>query len=407
MNRWLLPVVGIGLLLFTSGEGIAQDDLPFESPYDNGVLTLEMVHIDDLLYLDEAPALRIVEITNPGKAEVSSAHLTLLERWVESGGALWFHGRGFESSLWPEVNPGIDLYYTELIKESGAKMDGRNGDVGELFVRDLLPSINIADHPVTEGIERLYVQPEMWEVEGVWMSRVFTSSSSARVEPILSFRQSRNGLRLRRDRVPDKPERRSFVLLGLVERGSGLLIVDLTRIGAKDWKGPDGDAYDAPLFYRNIKRYGYADVYEIAGTIQAQAEYRFWERSRLSLAIGRIGEADSSAGSKVGRVTWEFFDEKGGAKRTVRLRVSSYSLRNGRLKFVGRVISDTEDRVTEDWFAVLLEPGAGGQPGRLAWSTDSERGDLPGEGGTEYSREELFWEGKIVGGDLRLSTRRH
>ncbi len=287
---------------------------PFKSPYESGVLTLNFEYIDDLLFLDKVPSIRIIEITYGTYKGVSSAHLALLLRWVNSGGIIWINQEGFNSALFKKVNPGILFKEVIVKKESGATF---SQDTGELFVKGLLPQISIANHPITEGVTMLYISPYSKEFAAAIMTE-----PKIKIVPIISFKSSEDGLLIdssvkktslkidssfkkdsllidssvkkdsllidssgkksnlkidssvKKDRLlidsTDKEdsllidstdtkdeEDKIFILLGLIEKGNGLLIIDTTRLGSKDRAGPGGNEYDWLQFYTNIKSYSH------------------------------------------------------------------------------------------------------------------------------------------------------
>ena len=254
---------------------------PFKSPYKSGILTLGIEYIDDLLFLDKVPSMRIIEITFGSYKAVSSAHLAILLRWVNSGGIIWINQEGFNSTLFKKVNPGILFKEVIVKKESGATF---SHDTGELFVKGLLPQISIADHSITEGVNMLYISPYSKE----FVSTII-SEPKIKIVPIINFKSSEDGLQIdssvkkdslkidspvkkdslkidsprKKDSLqiesPGKEDREDkiFILLGLIEKGNGLLIIDTTRLGSKNYAGPGGNKYDWLQFYNNIKSYSH------------------------------------------------------------------------------------------------------------------------------------------------------
>ena len=269
---------------------------PFKSPYESGVLTLGIEYIDDLLFLDKVPSMRILEITFGSYKVVSSAHLALLLRWVNSGGIIWIHQDGFNSTLFKKVNPGI--FFKEVIvkKESGATF---SPDAGELFVKGLLPQISIANHSITEGVNMLNISP----YEKDLVATIITVPE-IKIVPIIYFKSSKDGLlinssgkeekevkkveevkkvgevkEVKKDRKDKKgevvkeeevvkedevvkvdeeeEEDEIFILLGLIEKENGLLIIDTTRLGSNNRAEPAGNEYDWLQFYNNIKSYSH------------------------------------------------------------------------------------------------------------------------------------------------------
>ena len=75
------------------------------------------------------------------------------------------------------------------------------------------------------------------------------------IRPIIFFVSAPDGLHLIGSGNTPKSVGDTISLLSLVERGQGLIILDATRLGARDWNGPDGDSYDAARFYQNVKLY--------------------------------------------------------------------------------------------------------------------------------------------------------
>ena len=261
---------------------VKSPEVTFKSPYESGVLTLGIEYIDDLLFLDKVPSMRILEITFGSYKVVSSAHLAMLLRWVNSGGIIWIHQDGFNSTLFKKVNPGILFKEVIVKKESGATF---SSDTGELFVKGLLPQISIANHSITEGVNMLYISPYSKE----FVATIITDPK-IKIVPIINFKSSEEGLlinssgkeekevrkvvevkeevkEVKKDKKDKKDEvvkedeedeeEKIFILLGLIEKGNGLLIIDTIRLGSKGWVGPGGNEYDGLRFYNNIKSYSH------------------------------------------------------------------------------------------------------------------------------------------------------
>lgn len=295
--KTLPMILSLVFLLFLNVSLLGQEvplksppEVPFKSPYESGVLTLGIEYIDDLLFLDKVPSMRILEITFGSYKVVSSAHLALLLRWVNSGGIIWIHQDGFNSTLFKKVNPGI--FFKEVIvkKESGATF---SPDAGELFVKGLLPQISIANHSITEGVNMLYISPYSKE----FVATIVTVPK-IKIVPIINFKSSEEGLlinssgkeekevkkveevkkvgevkEVKKDRKDKKEEvvkedevvkvdvedveDEIFILLGLIEKENGLLIIDTTRLGSNNRVEPAGNEYDWLQFYNNIKSYSH------------------------------------------------------------------------------------------------------------------------------------------------------
>lgn len=110
--------------------------------------------VDDLLLLDQLKVKLIIFRVN-SEVDVSSAHLALFKKWVQSGGVGYITGLALRGSLSNKLDL-VEFAAVKVEKESGVEFDRSKG-VGELFVKDLLPLVEISNHPLTKDVNMLYV----------------------------------------------------------------------------------------------------------------------------------------------------------------------------------------------------------------------------------------------------------
>lgn len=115
-----------------------------------GVYRSDWRTIDDLLTIGDQAELNVLVLEDNKTKGVSDAHMTVLRRWVESGGVLWVAGDGLESSLAQAVAP----FRTENF-DFVRSTSGKRG--GELIVKGLSPRMTIVDGPFTAEVNQLYL----------------------------------------------------------------------------------------------------------------------------------------------------------------------------------------------------------------------------------------------------------
>jgi len=130
-----------------------QPDAPSASlePYE-GVERLEGRWSLDQLVEDGVEASVLVVDSNLDSRDVSEVHLQKLREWIQAGGVLWVAGGGLESDFVQRLSR-FDMDDFTFQKAA----TGRAG--GELIVRGASPRMRIHDHPLTEGVDRLYLYP--------------------------------------------------------------------------------------------------------------------------------------------------------------------------------------------------------------------------------------------------------
>lgn len=143
--RAVVTVLSVGLLApFGASSAFALEELR------PGVYRSEWRTIDDLLTLGDQAKLNVLVLEDDKTKGVSDAHITVLRRWVESGGVLWVAGDGLKSSLAQAVAPfNSDSF--DFVRSASGKRGG------ELIVRGLSPRMTIVDGPFTAGVNQLYL----------------------------------------------------------------------------------------------------------------------------------------------------------------------------------------------------------------------------------------------------------
>lgn len=115
-----------------------------------GVYRSDWRTIDDLLTIGDQAELSVLVLEDNKTKGVSDAHMTVLRRWVESGGVLWVAGDGLKSSLALAVAP----FRTESF-DFVRSTSGKRG--GELIVKGVSPRMTIVDGPFTAEVSQLYL----------------------------------------------------------------------------------------------------------------------------------------------------------------------------------------------------------------------------------------------------------
>jgi len=82
-------------------------------------------------------------------------HYQLFRRWVAAGGVAYFLEEGFQSSLFKKLALVDQIDHTRVFKRMVSSWLRR-----ELMIQGLLPSLVIEDHPITAGVNQLYLVAE-------------------------------------------------------------------------------------------------------------------------------------------------------------------------------------------------------------------------------------------------------
>jgi hypothetical protein len=145
MQRTLVRAASVALAFLLSLTGaVALEQV------EEGIYRLDFSRVDDLLTVRNHPDLAVLILEEKDRKAVSDAHMKVLRGWVEAGGILWVAGDGLESALPQGIVP-FRLDRFDYVKSS----TGKRG--GELVVRGISPRLVIADHPLTAGINQLYL----------------------------------------------------------------------------------------------------------------------------------------------------------------------------------------------------------------------------------------------------------
>jgi len=259
----------ISLFLMASQSLVAQNKISPQGVIDD----FDFSHIDDLLQLEEL-GVELIIFRRASEATVSSAHLALFKKWVSQGGVAYLASDGLMSSLNTKLGV-MKPDYVKVQKESGVFFDFEQG-VGELFVRDVVPSIQIHPHRITEGVNILYVGPS--KETGVYFLIELEAKST--VDPILSLGPvcatddlssvygdsvykgrkfvRNNGITLNESITEmgwcSGTKVQSWPVLAALSLGKGIIIFDGTglMIGKNIF---EGKIYDWDVFYQNLLDY--------------------------------------------------------------------------------------------------------------------------------------------------------
>lgn len=161
---------------------------------DDGIYRVDFKKIDDLLLLDKPSDVRVlvVEGRDPG---ASSGSLTAITRkWVEAGGILWAAGDGLKSTL-------VQQIARINIADFSFKKTGTNKTGGELVVRGASQRLAIRNHPLTAGVEQLYLFP------------VYRFDGTPEATPLVEMTDSKGN---------------QGVVMAVVRVGSGMIVLDGT-----------------------------------------------------------------------------------------------------------------------------------------------------------------------------------
>ena len=268
--------------------------------------------VDDLLDLG-AKGIRMIVFRRLGGEEISSAHLARFRQWVEAGGVGYIAGVACHGALLEKLDIVTPTWFRIAVKETGEVFQtGQNSSscLGELVVRGAVPYAAMANHKVTEGVSKLYVcgypasyvqveegldtsrtlEHNIWYKE--YYSRIETkitglsAKRSGSLIPILRLgianvqpgediyhmdyasvidSQPSSGAREhihrvlgpRILRIQESSSTRLVTVLGVVEFGKGLIVVDGTGLMGGYRKFRDNE-YDWPRFYQNLLGYSKA-----------------------------------------------------------------------------------------------------------------------------------------------------
>jgi len=158
-----------------------------------GMFRVEFERPDDILLLNDIPQVHVIVVSGDDASSLSEVHLMKLRDWMARGGVLWVEGRGLESGL-------ADAFVSVQNRSFSFRKD--TGDsAGELIVKGALPQHMIHDHPLTAGVEQLYLYPQ----------RDFTGTP--KLQPLVEM---------------TNPEGDRGVILGAVPYGKGWIVLDGT-----------------------------------------------------------------------------------------------------------------------------------------------------------------------------------
>lgn len=250
-QAFLLSLVLVSLTSMQVAQTSAQRPMPKAStpntPNSQRVIErFDFSRIDDLLRLPQLN-VRMVIFRDRSEAEVSSVHLAVFKKWIKDGGIGFFTQQGLNGSLFQKLQV-VNIRSLQVKKENGVWFNSNSGDsndcIGELFVRDALDTIVIAQHSITRSVSSLYVcgiPPLNWAV--------LDPLPAVNLIPILQVQGEENGaIRI------NSPQAKKVTIFGVLESGRGLVVVDGTGLsgGYNKFKG---NGYDWPVMYQNILKY--------------------------------------------------------------------------------------------------------------------------------------------------------
>ncbi len=182
----------------------------FEKVQD-GVYALNPDNPDELLEMEATPDMKVLIFSETKNKTLSEAHAQSLRKWVENGGVIWVHGDATGSPLLKLVDKDIRVEDYPFKKAT----TGKEG--GELIQKDVSDKLIIHDHPLAEGVNRLYVYP----------ARKFDGTRN--VQPVVEM-TDKNG--------------NHGVVIGTVPLGKGYIVLDGTRASGSPlmfWKKANKD----------------------------------------------------------------------------------------------------------------------------------------------------------------------
>lgn len=110
--------------------------------------------VDDLLLLEQLK-VKLIIFRRGNEDDLSSAHLALFKKWIQSGGVGYITGLALRGSLSNKLEL-IEYSPVKVQKENGVDFERGDG-IGELFIKNLLPLVEISDHALTNNVNMLYV----------------------------------------------------------------------------------------------------------------------------------------------------------------------------------------------------------------------------------------------------------
>lgn len=158
-----------------------------------GTFRVDFQSPDDLLLLDDIAEVHVIVLGGEDASSLSQIHLMKLRDWIARGGVMWAEGRGLES--------GVVEAFIPMEDRSFAFRKNEGEGAGELIVKGALPQHVIHDHPLTRGVEQLYLYPQ----------RDFTGTP--KLQPLVEM---------------TSPEGERGVILGAVPYGKGWIVLDGT-----------------------------------------------------------------------------------------------------------------------------------------------------------------------------------
>lgn len=217
----------------------------------NGVIEdFDFTSVDDLLQL-EKKGVKLAIFKQQSEAAISSAHLVLFNRWVQSGGVGYFAGNALNSSLTKKLNL-IRPEYFGVLKESGERFSFKGG-IGELFVRGVIPEVKIADHKLTQGVQILYVGAAY--DDGVFGLHPIAGEHVPLLSlgPICKYDNGHYDSWLKIGSNPECSKSIAPIIVA-VSDGKGVIVFDGTglMLGKNSF---EGNSYDFEKYYSNLLNY--------------------------------------------------------------------------------------------------------------------------------------------------------
>ena len=103
--------------------------------------------------MEATPDMKVLIFSESKNKTLSDAHAKSLRSWVEKGGVIWVHGDATASPLLKLVDKDI------RVQDFPFKKPTTNKEGGELIQRGASDKLIIHDHPLAEGVNRLFVNP--------------------------------------------------------------------------------------------------------------------------------------------------------------------------------------------------------------------------------------------------------
>ncbi|HKY31757.1 MAG TPA: hypothetical protein VJV23_04415 [Candidatus Polarisedimenticolia bacterium] len=179
---------------------------------ENGVYRLDPERMDELLELEKHQDLRVLLIDDTSPKATSEVHSRMLRNFIQNGGVVWVEGEAAESRLVEMLATGVNVEDFDFKKAT----TGKKG--GELVVRGASPRLRVHSHPLTEGVQQLYIHP----------ARKFDGTRNA--QPLVEMTDT---------------EGNHGIVVAAVPVGQGYLVLDGTRReGAGFWRLGRGGKFD-------------------------------------------------------------------------------------------------------------------------------------------------------------------